>query len=69
VAVTLVKPQFEVGRYHVGKGGIAGTRKDSRGDRRDKVIYESLGLRPVGLVEAPREKERKNREYFIKWER
>jgi 23S rRNA (cytidine1920-2'-O)/16S rRNA (cytidine1409-2'-O)-methyltransferase len=70
VAVTLVKPQFEVGRYHVGKGGIV---KD--GERINAVIEEtrsfgeSLGLRPVGMIEAPREKERKNREYFIKWER
>ena len=68
--VTLVKPQFEVGRYHVGKGGIV---KDS--ERIQAVLGEitsfgeGLGLKPVGVVEAPREKERKNREYFIKWER
>jgi len=28
-----------------------------------------LGLRKVAVVEAPREKERKNREYFILWVR
>jgi 23S rRNA (cytidine1920-2'-O)/16S rRNA (cytidine1409-2'-O)-methyltransferase len=70
VLVTLLKPQFEVGRYHVGKGGIV---KDS--ERIQAVVDEirlfgeSLGLRPASMVEAPRDKERKNREYFIKWER
>lgn len=70
ILVTLVKPQFEVGRYHVGKGGIV---KDSERIRsvleETKAFGEGLGLRPVGMVEAPREKERKNREYFITWER
>jgi 23S rRNA (cytidine1920-2'-O)/16S rRNA (cytidine1409-2'-O)-methyltransferase len=68
--VTLVKPQFEVGRYQVGKGGIV---KDS--DRiltvleEMKTFGEELGLRFVDRVEATRDRERKNREYFILWER
>ena len=68
--ITLVKPQFEVGRYQVGKGGIV---KD---EERIKAVIddigsfgEKLGLRLQGVAEAPRDRERKNREYFILWER
>jgi 23S rRNA (cytidine1920-2'-O)/16S rRNA (cytidine1409-2'-O)-methyltransferase len=68
--ITLVKPQFEVGRYRVGKGGIV------RDDERIRTVLDDirafgaqLGLLPEGTVEAPRERDRKNREYFILWER
>ena len=68
--LTLLKPQFEVGRYDVGKGGIV---KDK--EKVEKVIRDiedfgtSLGFTASGVVEAPREKEKKNREYFILWVR
>jgi 23S rRNA (cytidine1920-2'-O)/16S rRNA (cytidine1409-2'-O)-methyltransferase len=68
--VTLVKPQFEVGRYQVGKGGIV---KDA--ERINAVLDdmrrfgEGLSLKAANIAEAPRERERKNREYFILWER
>jgi 23S rRNA (cytidine1920-2'-O)/16S rRNA (cytidine1409-2'-O)-methyltransferase len=69
VLVTLVKPQFEVGRYQVGKGGIVKDQERVRAVIEDiKDFGQSLGLRPVNVAEAPREKERKNREYFIQWE-
>lgn len=67
--LALIKPQFEVGRYEVGKGGIV---RDT--GKIEKVIDEiggfgeELGLHKVAIVEAPREKERKNREYFILWD-
>jgi 23S rRNA (cytidine1920-2'-O)/16S rRNA (cytidine1409-2'-O)-methyltransferase len=70
VLITLVKPQFEVGRYQVGKGGIV--KDDEKINRVLEDIKESgreLGIRAVDTVEAPREKERKNKEYFILWER
>jgi 23S rRNA (cytidine1920-2'-O)/16S rRNA (cytidine1409-2'-O)-methyltransferase len=66
--LSLVKPQFEVGRYEVGKGGIVRSI-----EKIDKVLGEirafgeSCGLAPRATVEAPRERERKNREYFILW--
>jgi len=68
--ITLVKPQFEVGRYQVGKGGIV--RSEERilsvvDDIREYGI--GLGLHVLGVVETPREREKKNREYFILWER
>lgn len=67
--ISLVKPQFEVGRFEVGKGGIV---KDE--EKIEKVLEDirsygkSIGIVPVNVVEAPREKEKKNREYFILWE-
>jgi 23S rRNA (cytidine1920-2'-O)/16S rRNA (cytidine1409-2'-O)-methyltransferase len=68
--IALIKPQFEVGRYNVGKGGIV---KD---DNRIKAVVEDisefgegLGLKALDIIEAPREKERKNREYLIIWEK
>jgi 23S rRNA (cytidine1920-2'-O)/16S rRNA (cytidine1409-2'-O)-methyltransferase len=67
--ISLLKPQFEVGRFEVGKGGIV---KDD--DKIKKVIEDikmygkALGIIPVSVVESPREKEKKNREYFILWE-
>jgi 23S rRNA (cytidine1920-2'-O)/16S rRNA (cytidine1409-2'-O)-methyltransferase len=67
--ISLVKPQFEVGKYEVGKGGIV---KDEQKIRRTvdsiKEYGISLGLTPIGETEAPREKERKNKEYFVLWE-
>jgi 23S rRNA (cytidine1920-2'-O)/16S rRNA (cytidine1409-2'-O)-methyltransferase len=70
ILITLVKPQFEVGRYQVGKGGIVRDEERVRAVLEDIELFgESLGLRFVGITEAPREKERKNREYLILWER
>ncbi len=67
--ISLVKPQFEVGRFQVGKGGIV---KDAM--RIEEVLKdirhfgESLNLKIIYTIESPREKERKNREFFIVWE-
>jgi len=69
LVISLIKPQFEVGRYEVGKGGIV---KDE--DKIKKVIDEivtfgkGLGLKPLNICEAPRERQKKNREFFIVWE-
>lgn len=68
--LALIKPQFEVGRYEVGKGGIV---KDE--GKIAQVIAdigsfgEEMGLHKVALIESPRDRERKNREYFILWVR
>jgi 23S rRNA (cytidine1920-2'-O)/16S rRNA (cytidine1409-2'-O)-methyltransferase len=67
--ITLVKPQFEVGRYQVGKGGIV------RSEERVQTVLDDMrefgrqmGLHDKSIAEAPRDRERKNREYFILWE-
>ena len=67
--ISLVKPQFEVGRYEVGKGGIVKDEEKIQNVIDDIRSYgKSLGIVPVNMVEAPREREKKNREYFILWE-
>jgi 23S rRNA (cytidine1920-2'-O)/16S rRNA (cytidine1409-2'-O)-methyltransferase len=67
--VSLVKPQFEVGRYEVGKGGIVkDEQKIKKAIDEIKDFGKTLGLIPIGETEAPREKEKKNREYFVLWE-
>ncbi len=54
VVVTLIKPQFEVGREEVGKGGIV---RDEAAQKR--VVNEitdfaaSLGLRSRGVIDSP----------------
>jgi 23S rRNA (cytidine1920-2'-O)/16S rRNA (cytidine1409-2'-O)-methyltransferase len=66
--ISLVKPQFEVGRFQVGKGGIVkGTEKIEKVLTDIKCFGESLTLKIVDTIESPREKERKNREFFIVW--
>jgi 23S rRNA (cytidine1920-2'-O)/16S rRNA (cytidine1409-2'-O)-methyltransferase len=68
--VSLVKPQFEVGRYEVGKGGIVkDDEKIARAIEDIKIFGRELGLTPLKEVESPRGREKKNREYFILWER
>jgi len=67
--ISLVKPQFEVGRFDVGKGGIVkDMEKIKRAIEDIKLFGRELGLKPTNEIEAPRGKEKKNREYFISWE-
>ena len=64
--LALVKPQFEVGRREVGKGGIV---RDPELHRR--VIAEilsagkALGLHPRGICRSPLPGAEGNREYFL----
>lgn len=54
VGVALIKPQFEVGREHVGKGGIV--RDDARRQEAVERVLErarALGLAPLGVIESP----------------
>jgi 23S rRNA (cytidine1920-2'-O)/16S rRNA (cytidine1409-2'-O)-methyltransferase len=54
LVVTLIKPQFEVGREEVGKGGIV---RDEAAQRR--VVEEitsfaaGLGMRAIGVIDSP----------------
>ena len=67
--MSLLKPQFEVGRFEVGKGGIVkDEEKIVRVMGEMKAFGESLGISAVNTVEVPRDKEKKNKEYFILWE-
>ncbi len=54
VLITLIKPQFEVGRSGVGKGGIVRDEKKRR-EAVDNVISfaSSLGLRNIKTIPSP----------------
>jgi 23S rRNA (cytidine1920-2'-O)/16S rRNA (cytidine1409-2'-O)-methyltransferase len=66
IAVVLVKPQFEVGRSEVGKGGVV--RDDAK---RRRVLVEieaaaiSLGLTVVGAIDSPIPGASGNREFLL----
>jgi len=68
--LALVKPQFEVGRERVGKGGIVKNADDQR-QAVDKIVRagEQAGLAPRGVVESPITGREGNREYFVLFER
>ena len=65
-AICLIKPQFEVGRAMLGKGGIV---KDPAAHRYavERVIQSGVaaGLTPVGLMPSPIEGGDGNREFLI----
>jgi 23S rRNA (cytidine1920-2'-O)/16S rRNA (cytidine1409-2'-O)-methyltransferase len=66
LVVALVKPQFEVGKGEVGKGGVV--RDDAK---RHRVLDEisafarALGLEEVGAIESPVEGAEGNREFLL----
>jgi len=64
--VALVKPQFEVGAQHVGRGGIVRDR-DCRARAQCQVmaVAEEIGFRIRQTVEAPRMRAPSNQEVFI----
>lgn len=52
--VVLIKPQFEVGKGEVGKGGIVReTEKQERVVAQVNGFAEGLGLRVVGTIDSP----------------
>jgi len=64
--VALVKPQFEVGRARVGKGGIVKDEADHRAAvQRCIESGEAAGLAFVAMVESPITGRDGNREIFI----
>lgn len=68
--VTLIKPQFEVGKEQVGKGGIV-TSDSAKKDAIDRLTRagETLGLRRLGLIESPITGTQGNQEYLAHWKR
>jgi 23S rRNA (cytidine1920-2'-O)/16S rRNA (cytidine1409-2'-O)-methyltransferase len=68
--LTLVKPQFEVGKGEVGKGGVV---RDPEKHRRviERIIRfaECQGLTPHGVTESPIQGPKGNREFFLYCER
>jgi len=66
-AVVLVKPQFEAGREHVGKGGIV---RDAEGQEiaiaRVRSCVEELGGVGVEVIDSPITGMEGNREYLLR---
>jgi len=64
--VALIKPQFEVGRGEVGKGGVVRDAKKHR-EVTETVcaLAESLGLEVQGVTESPILGPKGNREFLI----
>ena len=66
-AVLLVKPQFEVGPKHVGKGGIVRDEEQHREaiDRVSAAVRNCRGWTITGTTESPISGKRGNREYLL----
>jgi 23S rRNA (cytidine1920-2'-O)/16S rRNA (cytidine1409-2'-O)-methyltransferase len=64
--VALLKPQFEVGKGEVGKGGVVRDKRKHR-EVLDRIsrFSESIGLQVRGTVESPLAGPKGNREFFI----
>lgn len=64
--LALIKPQFEVGRGKVGKGGVVRRPEEHlRVIEEIKVAAEALGLRVGGVTESPLLGPKGNKEFFI----
>lgn len=66
--VTLIKPQFEVGKEKVGKGGIV-TSPEDQAEAVDRVTTfgKSLGLIRRGLIDSPITGTEGNKEFLAHW--
>ncbi len=66
--ITLIKPQFEVGRENVGKGGIV-TSEAARQQAVDRITVfgETLGLQRLGLIDSPITGTQGNKEFLAHW--
>lgn len=66
--IALIKPQFEVGKEKVGKGGIVTSEEDRQeAVARLTAFGESLGLRRRGLIESPITGTQGNKEFLAHW--
>ena len=66
VIVALIKPQFEVGRGQVGKGGVVrDEKKHQEVVEAVTALAQSLGLQVLGLCESPILGPKGNKEFLI----
>jgi 23S rRNA (cytidine1920-2'-O)/16S rRNA (cytidine1409-2'-O)-methyltransferase len=65
--LALIKPQFEIGKNRIGKGGVVRNRIDHEEVLRDMVdwVKESSSLSLQGLASSPITGPKGNREYFM----
>lgn len=68
--VTLIKPQFEVGKGEVGKGGIVtDPAQHERVVGEVNAAAESAGFRVVGVIDSPVLGQEGNREFLVLYAR
>jgi 23S rRNA (cytidine1920-2'-O)/16S rRNA (cytidine1409-2'-O)-methyltransferase len=68
--LTLVKPQFEVGKGEVGKGGVVRDAAQHRQTvEKIREFAEGEGLIPRGVMESPLRGPKGNKEFFFYCER
>lgn len=66
--ITLIKPQFEVGREQVGKGGIVTSeRAKKEAVERLSAFGKTLGLDQLGLIDSPIAGTDGNQEFLAHW--
>jgi 23S rRNA (cytidine1920-2'-O)/16S rRNA (cytidine1409-2'-O)-methyltransferase len=66
VVVALIKPQFEVGKGEVGKGGVVrDEKKHAAVIDAIRELAQGLGLEVLGMVESPILGPKGNREFLI----
>jgi 23S rRNA (cytidine1920-2'-O)/16S rRNA (cytidine1409-2'-O)-methyltransferase len=65
--IALIKPQFQAGREHVGKGGVVRDPEIHRAVCADveKWIEQSMGWRVLGICESPITGPKGNKEFLI----
>jgi 23S rRNA (cytidine1920-2'-O)/16S rRNA (cytidine1409-2'-O)-methyltransferase len=64
--LALIKPQFEVGKGEVGKGGVVrDPEKHKRVIEEIRIFSQNLGLHPIGVIESPILGPKGNKEFFI----
>jgi 23S rRNA (cytidine1920-2'-O)/16S rRNA (cytidine1409-2'-O)-methyltransferase len=64
--IVLVKPQFEVGKEKVGKGGVVRNEEDRRQVLTQLGrVFRSMGLKTLNLTDSPILGAKGNREYFM----
>lgn len=68
--LTLIKPQFEVGKGEVGKGGVVrDEEKHRQAVAKIMEFAEGTGLISRGIMESPLQGPKGNREFFLYCER
>lgn len=68
--ITLIKPQFEVGKGEVGKGGIVrDPEKHERVVNELNLFAEQIGLRIAGVIESPILGAAGNKEFLALYEK
>lgn len=64
--IALIKPQFEVGRGEVDRGGVVkDPKKREKAVQEIKEFFESLNLKVIGIIQSPIHGQKGNIEYLI----